>query len=446
VPVRLTASHGSRAHCLCVALPVVAVRTGVIDDGIIEMRPKKIARAYARGWLSIDVVSCLPIPYITQIMAALEDDSDASGQGNTTKLFKILRLLRLAKLLRLGRLKKIIKRHEEEMEGLMGVLKVAGSVLAMSYTCHLVACGWYFVGDDVVPGGGLDTQPGWISSQMDDVWNATQDRPEVSFSTRYITSYYWAITTISTVGFGDITGNTDGERLYSIMAEMFGCLMFAVLIGALGSMMVGQKLLEEKVDKQLSELREFMQVKEIPRELRIKIRRFMETLYEQKSGFDESDVLAQLPPAMAHELLTHMYHKIISQVPMFNNLEEGAITRLCALIKPYTAMNGDLIYKRGEVGREIFIIIGGTVEIQYTATAEQKRVFTAGEKTKRNERTFLSHLMVCQDRLGTNVRHTTQNTRMLCWLFHCRVDLRGGLRLRIIRRDGRDGGGGDPER
>ena len=51
-----------------------------------------------------------------------------------------------------------------------------------------------------------------------------------SFSTRYITSYYWAITTISTVGFGDITGNTDGERLYSIMAEMFGCLMFAVLI------------------------------------------------------------------------------------------------------------------------------------------------------------------------------------------------------------------------
>ena len=83
---------------------------------------------------------------------------------------------------------------------------------------------------------------------------------------------------MSTVGFGDITGQTNLERIYSVIVEMVGCLMFAMLTGALGSMMVGQKLLEEKVDKQLSELREFMQSKRIPKPLRIKIRRFMETL------------------------------------------------------------------------------------------------------------------------------------------------------------------------
>ena len=59
--------------------------------------------------------------------------------------------------------------------------------------------------------------------------------------------YYWAITTVSTVGFGDIVPKTLPERCFAIIAEIFGCLMFAVLIGALGSMMVGQKLLEEKV-------------------------------------------------------------------------------------------------------------------------------------------------------------------------------------------------------
>ena len=63
-----------------------------------------------------------------------------------------------------------------------------------------------------------------------------------------------------------------------MIAEMAGCLMFAMLTGALGSMMVGQKLLEEKVDKQLSELREFMESKGIPKALRTKIRRYMETL------------------------------------------------------------------------------------------------------------------------------------------------------------------------
>jgi hypothetical protein len=164
------------------------------------MRPKRIARSYAKQWLAVDVISTLPISYITLIIASLTDDGKSAGRGNTTKLFKILRLLRLAKLLRLGRLKKIIKRHEEEFENLMGVFKVGSSILAMGYTCHLVACGWYFIGEDVIPAVGLNPQPGWISGQMNDVWNVTQDRDEVGFATRYITSYYWAITTISTVG------------------------------------------------------------------------------------------------------------------------------------------------------------------------------------------------------------------------------------------------------
>jgi uncharacterized membrane protein YraQ (UPF0718 family) len=39
--------------------------------------------------------------------------------------------------------------------------------------------------------------------------------------------------------------------VFSIVIEIFGCLLFAVLIGSLGSMMVGQKLLEEKVSRQV---------------------------------------------------------------------------------------------------------------------------------------------------------------------------------------------------
>ena len=43
-----------------------------------------------------------------------------------------------------------------------------------------------------------------------------------------------------------------------------------------------------------------------------------------------------------------------------------AIEMLCGLIKPYAAMHGDLIYKKDEPGRELFIIIEGIVEEQHT--------------------------------------------------------------------------------
>jgi len=85
------------------------------------------------------------------------------------------------------------------------------------------------VGDDVQQDDAtLLPQPGWISRQSDDVWNVTGDRKEIDLGTRYLTSYYWAITAISTVGFGDISGQTNSERIFSIVAELFGCLLFAV--------------------------------------------------------------------------------------------------------------------------------------------------------------------------------------------------------------------------
>eukprot|EP01047_Picozoa_sp_COSAG01_P010502 COSAG01_NODE_446_length_16939_cov_19.753518_6_plen_94_part_00 len=90
-------------------------------------------------------------------------------------------------------------------------------------------------------------------------------------------------------------------------------------------------------------------MKRIPKPLRGKVRRYMEVLYEHKSGFDEKEVLSQLPPAISQELLHCMYRPIIKEVPMFSNVEEGAVTRLCMLVKPYSAMKGDLIYTIGEV-------------------------------------------------------------------------------------------------
>lgn len=133
----------------------------------------------------------------------------------------------------------------------------------------------------------------------------------VSLGEKYQSAFYWSLTTLSTVGFGDIlpkvrlgciafkvvshiqarinfvcitVAQTPMERNFAIAAELLGwcvprislrgyvqwltmtrsfchSLSFAMLTGTLGSMMVGNKLLEEKVSKQVAELREFMQVR-----------------------------------------------------------------------------------------------------------------------------------------------------------------------------------------
>jgi voltage-gated potassium channel len=72
--------------------------------------------------------------------------------------------------------------------------------------------------------------------------------PENGFSSVPI-SIYWAITTITTVGFGDITPKTDFGRLIASMMMMFGWGILAVPTGIVSAEMIAQRA----VRKTLSE-------------------------------------------------------------------------------------------------------------------------------------------------------------------------------------------------
>ena len=47
-----------------------------------------------------------------------------------------------------------------------------------------------------------------------------------SLASRYLAALYYAVITVSTTGFGDITAQTDGERAYMIVAMFVGVVGF----------------------------------------------------------------------------------------------------------------------------------------------------------------------------------------------------------------------------
>lgn len=79
--------------------------------------------------------------------------------------------------------------------------------------------------------------------------------------------------------------------------------------------------------------------------------------------FNEADILSQLPPAMATDLVFMMYEKIISGTPLFSELSKDVTTKLCLALQPYPAMRGDCIMREQEPGAEMFIVVDGEVSI-----------------------------------------------------------------------------------
>lgn len=47
---------------------------------------------------------------------------------------------------------------------------------------------------------------------------------------QYLVSFYWSLTTLTTVGYGDVTPVTDAERKYAVFALFAGALVFATVV------------------------------------------------------------------------------------------------------------------------------------------------------------------------------------------------------------------------
>jgi len=95
------------------------------DEDVIVYNSWMIAKTYAKSWLPIDVVACLPIDVVLRVMegrfmCSMNRDgcppkmegAEGSGAGQLLRLFKLLRLFRLIKLLRLFKILRLLEKYQ----------------------------------------------------------------------------------------------------------------------------------------------------------------------------------------------------------------------------------------------------------------------------------------------------------------------------------------------
>ena len=67
----------------------------------------------------------------------------------------------------------------------------------------------------------------------------------------YVTSFYFSVTTIVTVGYGDITAISATEKIVAVFLMIFGVIAFSFATGALSSIIANidqsEALLKEKM-------------------------------------------------------------------------------------------------------------------------------------------------------------------------------------------------------
>jgi len=231
----------------------------VNDEGSLETNRSKIASTYLRGWFLIDGPSSLPTePVMELIGLAIPDLGIGStapepegcvseGGGDTAmmmpKLLRFLRMIRFMKLIRLLKAAKIFKVMEEELDVNMSVLKLFKLVFIVVFLGHLIACFVFlankaaqddnFFGMFRLPqfyGCQNTTTLEWVELLPDDwspsIGNAYPEWPtkddcscekqgiwrwKIVPGEQYVWVLYWTLTTMTTIGYGDVSPLTQGR-------------------------------------------------------------------------------------------------------------------------------------------------------------------------------------------------------------------------------------------
>ena len=75
-------------------------------------------------------------------------------------------------------------------------------------------------------------------------------------SVQYLYSVYWALTTLTTVGYGDITPANNAERKYTLMTLLIGALVFGYILSSVGEMMGSIDKNAAELDNKLGEVKD----------------------------------------------------------------------------------------------------------------------------------------------------------------------------------------------
>jgi hypothetical protein len=319
-------------------------RTGFNSgDGCEVLEWKAVAKNYMETWFLVDFLSTVPWENIFSGMAGSGGNTQAIKLLKGSKIAKAMRLLKIGKMMKLLNNSEAGQVIEETLYSSSANARITFVVIFLFglLLCHWLACLMAISG------------PGFVD-------NYSHLEADAGNGSRYLVALYWAMTTMSTVGYGDITPHTDTERLYCIIAMVIGCGYWGFVLGSMTSIISNKDLNTRAYWARMDDVKAWVDHHKFPTNVRRRIRRYFHNYLSQKSAPDEGAIMNDMSPGLRDEVSKHLVNPEIRACRLLAGLPNGALARLINVVQSVTFGPGEVLAREGEVGMSMFIITSGT--------------------------------------------------------------------------------------
>ena len=203
-------------------------------------------------------------------------------------------------------------------------------------------------------------------------WLIKTNSENESFLNLYIESLYFLVTTITTVGYGDITCSSFGERIFQILLLAVGSIFYSFIISTIGNYIKNDSHAKIKYNDDLNILENIrIAYPNMPFKLYKNLNRYLENKTNSQEKYDVNSLIDTLPFTLKNTILFTMYKSAIKNFKFFkkNDNSEFIAQVLTNFITFISKKNEFLVYE-GEMIEEIIFIKDGRISLNAAINLE----------------------------------------------------------------------------
>ena len=354
------------------------------EENLVKQK-SKIIMEYLKGWFIIDLISVIPFPLF------LKRKEKVTGIHKTDRLIKLIKTIRILTMSK-SNTSRVTKFLLEKLKVNATIEKLIIFLLLFFLLNHLCACLWVLMSK--------------LEDMNPDSWVVRLGYIDISNMELYTISFYWTLTTVTTVGYGDISAGTTSERVFNLFIMSFGVLLYSFAIGSLSSIVSTMDQQTEEMNQKLQILSSIKKEFNLNQGIYDKVRKVIK--YDlSRNQKDKMIFLQELPNKLRIELSQIMQDKAIQNLYFFRDQPSDFFAYVAPLLKPVKFSQNDYLYKVQDMIDEMYFIAKGTVIFCLDKKYGEKEV----KEFKKNNN-FGEIEMCLNEKLSVNIKIKSRNCEL----------------------------------